>query len=133
VIGANVMQTVHVRWLDGDRAILYFEFDSDFTVADYMLAVEYAWQLTEDRAPERLYVLADVSQLHWLPAKFITTIFNVYQKPAPAYVGKTMVIGASQAIRFIARSFENLLPGNQFVFVDSMDEALALVEEDITV
>jgi len=126
------MQSVRVEWLTGTYPILLYQFDTDFTIDDYLTAVTEAWRLIDAHPTEIFYIAADVSNVRRIPTQLITTMFKEYGKSGPPFAGLTILIGAPRFIQQLVGQFQNLfLNTSKFTFADTLNDLDSVIKQHV--
>lgn len=119
-----------IEWGDESRRYVYTRFPSEWMWQEFHEnRLQYEEMLSSVR--HRVDFIADLTDTVSVPNNMFANIVNIFNQRL-ANEGYTIVIGAAQFIQVTFNMFASILPSVRriVIFVDSMEEALEIVERD---
>jgi hypothetical protein len=124
---------ISVEWGDEARTIVFWGFNGVWTWADFSVAQEKATRMVE-MVDHTVAVIADMKHSPVLPANALSLYRSVVHRSAEN-TGLIVLVGASRLVKTMVQVFlrinpRNDLPGTNFAFADTVDEAHALIAQN---
>jgi hypothetical protein len=123
---------VKVYWYDDEKTMLYYVADQNWRWESFYEVMSQIQTLTEQKQ-DPFYLIADFTRLHSLPAQALIH-FRYLSDQIPPNMSTVAMIGVSPIIRRLYGSFARVYSKITVIldmrFVDSLDEAVALLKDE---
>lgn len=116
-------------WYDADKTIIHYEVTNPLTWEEFLEGIQQgqAMEREKDYLIETIFVLAPDLKL---PSANVLPYFRNALSNTPENNALNTVVGAPNIIKTFVNIITNVMPGQaKFVFVSSIEEALATIEQ----
>lgn len=117
---------VEVRWLDKDRRIILYEFWDQYTIPEFIEAMEKALSLSAE-VPEKTYTIADFTRSPRLPSGSISAYPTIASKVSEGKSTLNILVGTTRFVATLTGIFSRVY--HKLEYADTREEALAIIKE----
>lgn len=123
--------SIEVRWANPEKTLLTYEVHGQWTWAELQRILEKAHAML-DEADGPTPIIADFRDSRFMPDRAMWRGSRIAKGRHPN-TGKTIYVGASRFMNVLFDAFKRIYPdlARIVVFVDTIEEAYALLQDDI--